>query len=239
MRWCSDEIERRSQRSRKSSLDFQASQSDPTLLPNRMATTTERRPTVAQQKAAADTLGAAFARDPFMSYVLPDAPSRERKLAKLFLPTMRCGLRYGGVEVNPDGKAALTWLSGGDFPLRLSQVIRSGLIWTPLNIGFSATQRLEDHEDVCDRELLNRAPAGFAYLWIVGVHPEARGQGLGRLVIQSALNNMRTRGHTACLLRTDTEKNVSFYEHLGFQQIHSDTVPGSNLPYWLFSQDLV
>ena len=204
-----------------------------------MVTTTERLPTVAQPKAAAETLGAAFARDPFMSQVFPDSASRAQKLAKLFLPTLRCGLRYGGVEVNPEGKAALTWLSGENFPLRLAQIVRSGLIWTPLKIGFSATQRLEEHEAVCDRELQKRAPAGFAYLWIVGVHPEARGQGLGRQIIQLALDSMRDRGHTACLLRTDTEKNVSFYKHLGFKLLHEDTVSDSQLPYWLFSQELV
>ncbi|MEM9568964.1 MAG: GNAT family N-acetyltransferase [Cyanobacteria bacterium P01_E01_bin.34] len=204
-----------------------------------MLTTIERSPTAAQQRAAAHSLGAAFASDPFMSHVLQNSESRARKLAKLFLPTLRCGLRYGGVELAPDRQAALTWLSGENFPLRLSQIVRSGLVWAPLNIGFSAFQRLEDHESVCDREVLSRAPAGFAYLWIVGVHPEAKGQGWGRRVIQSALESMRNSGHTTCLLRTDIEKNVSFYEHLGFEQIYSDTVPGSNLPYWLFSQELV
>ena len=204
-----------------------------------MVITTERLLTVAQKKAAAEALGAAFARDPFMSYVFPDSASRAQKLATLFLPTIRCGLQCGGVEVHSEGKAALIWLSGENFPLRFSQVLRSGLIWTPLKIGFHAFKRLEDHEAVCDRELLNRAPKGFAYLWLVGVHPDASGQGLGRQLIQAVIDSMRNRGHTACLLRTDTEKNVSFYKHLGFKLLHSDTVPASKLPYWLFSQDLV
>lgn len=173
-----------------------------------------------------------------MTYLFPNAATRTSQLTKLFLPVIRCSLRYGGVEVAPEGGGALAWLSGEYFPLRFSQIARSGLIRTPLLIGLSAFERLQGHETVCDHELKKRAPNGFAYLWVVGVYPKAMGRGLGKQMIQSALSAMRSCGHSACLLRTDNERNVSFYEHLGFKPIHTDIAPHSSLRYWVLSQEL-
>lgn len=195
--------------------------------------------TATQQKTAAVALAAAFAQDPFMVYVFPNAKTRVQQLTKLFLPTIRCGLRYGGVEVAPEGNGALVWLSGQYFPLRWPQIIRSVLIWTPVAIGLPAFIRLEGHEIACEQELKKRAPEGFAYLWVLGVHPQAAGRGLGKQMMQSALQAMRSRGHSACLLRTDNEKNVPLYQHLGFQQIHTAVGPNSGLQYWVLSQDLM
>lgn len=194
--------------------------------------------TATQQKAAAAVLGEAFSQDPFMAYVFPNATTRVQQLTKLFLPIIRCSLCYGGVEAAPEGGGALAWLSGENFPLRFSQIARSGLIWTPLRIGLSAFERLQGHETVCDHELKKRAPNSFAYLWVVGVAPKAVGRGLGKQMIQSALSAMQSRGHSACLLRTDNERNVSLYEHLGFKLIHTDIAPNSKLRYWVLSQEL-
>jgi ribosomal protein S18 acetylase RimI-like enzyme len=73
---------------------------------------------------------------------------------------------------------------------------------------------------------------------VVGVSPEAAGQGYGRRVIQSALATMKNRGHSSCLLRTDNEKNVAIYTRLGFKPIHSAIVPKSNLPFWILFREL-
>ena len=194
--------------------------------------------TIAQQKTIAGALGSAFSHDPFMSYVFPRAETRAQQLTKLFLPVIRCGLLYGGIEVAPGDRGAAVWLSGHYFPLRLSQLVRSGLIWTPLSIGLSAFERLQGHESVCEHELKERATPGFAYLWLVGIAPEATGRGLGRQMIQAALSSMQSHGHSACLLRTDKERNLSFYTHLGFKQIHTDIVSESKIRYWLLSQEL-
>jgi ribosomal protein S18 acetylase RimI-like enzyme len=194
--------------------------------------------TASQQKRAAQVLSRAFSRDPFMAYVFPDAQRREQKLAALFQPVIRCSQRYGGVEVTTGGEGVLGWLSGEYFPLGLSQLVRTGMISIPLRIGPPAFLRLQGHEDVCDSALEQRATKGFAYLWVVGISPEAAGQGYGKQVIQSALAAMEHRGHSSCLLRTDNEKNVAIYKRLGFEPIHSATVPNSNLPFWILSQEL-
>ena len=194
--------------------------------------------TAVEQKVAAEALGAAFSKDPFMTYVFPDATTRTQNLANIFQPILRCSTRYGGVEIAPDGRGALAWLPGEYFPLRLPQLVRSGMVWTPLLMGLSAFDRLQIHETACEHELIERAPHGFAYLWLLGVDPKAAGHGLGKQMVRAALSKMRHRGHSTCLLRTDNEHNVPLYEHLGFHTIHTDTVSGSQLNYWVLSQDL-
>jgi len=194
--------------------------------------------TVSEQKRAAAVLSRAFARDPFMSYVFPNAQTREQQLTTLFEPVIRCSQRYGGVEMTAGGEGVLGWLSGEHFPLGVSQLVRTGMILTPLRIGLPAFFRLQGHDGDGEKALEQRAPKGFAYLWVVGVSPESAGQGYGKQVIQSALETMRRRGHSSCLLRTDNEKNVAIYERLGFKPIHSAIIPKSNLPFWVLFQEL-
>lgn len=50
---------------------------------------------------------------------------------------------------------------------------------------------------------------------------------------------MRQQGYSTCWLRTETPKNVGFYEHLGFQQVHNEIPSASGQQYWLMSQDLM
>ncbi len=195
--------------------------------------------TALQQSAAAEALGAAFCQDPFMSYVFPNAAAREENLKKLFEPVIRCTLCYGGVEFSPGGDGVLLWIAGEKLPLTLPMIVRSGLIWTPLKVGMPAFKRLQDHEAFCDREVKKRAPDGFAYLWVVGIHPRSCGKGIGKQLIQAALSAMRRCGHSVCLLRTDNQKNVPLYEHLGFTQVQTGRVPESEIPYWVLSQTLI
>ncbi|MGR3277876.1 GNAT family N-acetyltransferase [Acaryochloris marina NIES-2412] len=195
--------------------------------------------TSVQQKTAAAALGHSFAQDPFMAYLLPNVATRVQQSTQFFLPMIRASLRYGGVEVSPDGGGALLWVSGKYFPFRLSQIVQSSLRSIPLTLGLSAFKRLQVHEKVCEHALQTKAPASFAYLWVVGVHPSHAGQGCGKQLIQSALDSMRSSGHSTCLLRTENPRNVGLYEHLGFQQIHTDTPPSSHLQYWLLSKALV
>ncbi|WP_228025087.1 N-acetyltransferase [cf. Phormidesmis sp. LEGE 11477] len=173
-----------------------------------------------------------------MSYVFPNAVAREKNLAKVFLPLIHCNLQYGNVELTRNGQGILLWISGDRLPLTLPMLACSGMIWMPFRIGQPAFNRLESHEAFCDREIEKRALKGYAYLWVVGVHPKFAGKGFGAQMIQSALSNMQRCGRTACVLRTDNYKNVALYEHLGFEQIYAGTEPSSQLPFWMLSHAL-
>jgi ribosomal protein S18 acetylase RimI-like enzyme len=109
---------------------------------------------------------------------------------------------------------------------------------TPLYIGLAAFNRLQGHETYCEHEIKELSPDGFAYIWSLGVSPKATGRGFGGQMIQAALSAMRSSDHSACLLKTENQRNVSLYEHLGFKKIHIDIVPDSRLRYWIFLKEL-
>jgi len=191
-----------------------------------------------QRKVVSELLGDAFSQDPLMTYVFPDPITRIKLLRKLFLPTVRCSHRYGGVEVTSGGEGALTWLSGEYFPLRLPELVWSGMILTPLDIGLAAFKRLQGHETYCEHEIKKLSPDGFAYIWSLGVSPKSTGKGFGGHLMQTALTAMRSRGHSACLLKTESQRNVSLNEHFGFKKIHANIVPESGLRYWVLRKEL-
>lgn len=59
------------------------------------------------------------------------------------------------------------------------------------------------------------------YIQIIGVHPDCRGKGLFRQVIQPALDICDRQGLTA-LIDTHNEKNVSIYKRFGFELVNTD-----------------
>lgn len=214
-----------------------------------MVTQLERHPltveskkllTAEQQRAASLVLGQAFEKDFFMTYMLPDANTRVQRLTKLFLPLIRCSQRYGAVDIAPGGGGVLAWAPGKVFsgPIKFLELFRSGMLWVPLSLGLSAFNRLKVHDDVCEHALIKHAPKDFAYIWAVGVRPDQAGKGLGKQLIQSALNEMRHQGYTTCWLRTENPSNVGLYKHLGFQQVHTEIPSGSGQQYWLMYQTL-
>ena len=196
--------------------------------------------TTEQQKTAASVLGQAFAKDAFMTYVFPDVDSRIEKLTQIFLPLIRTSLRHGGVERTPGNGGVLAWAPAKVFsgPLKILELVRSGMVWLPASIGLSAAQRLIAHDHTCEAALIHHAPKDFAYIWAVGVRPDQAGKGLGKQMIQAALNDMRQQGYKACWLRTENPKNVGLYKYLGFQQVHIETPASSGMQSWLMVQDL-
>ncbi|MEM6452364.1 MAG: GNAT family N-acetyltransferase [Cyanobacteria bacterium P01_D01_bin.105] len=193
-----------------------------------------------QQKEAATVLGQAFDKYPFMSYVLPDATTRVQKLTKLFLPLIRSSCRHGSVIIAPGDGGVLTWVPGSVFSGRekFLDLFRSGMLGVPLSLGLSAFKRLIVHDEVCEVALLQHAPQDFAYIWAVGVRPDQAGKGLGSKMVRAALDEMRQQGYSTCWLRTETSKNVGLYEHLGFKQVLTDILSGSQQQYWLMFQNL-
>lgn len=85
--------------------------------------------TSVQQKTAAAALGQSFSQDPFMTYLLPNAATRVQQLTKLFLPLIRCSLRYGGLKLLQKGAVRscgfLVNISPSDY-LKLLKVLYAG-----------------------------------------------------------------------------------------------------------------
>lgn len=78
----------------------------------------------------------------------------------------------------------------------------------------SATVELFDVIGDDEREL----PPDWAFLRMVGVHPDAQGRGIGKALVQSVITRVRAVGKRALGLRTTPQMEVAhrLYESLGF-----------------------
>jgi GNAT superfamily N-acetyltransferase len=71
----------------------------------------------------------------------------------------------------------------------------------------------------------------FLYVLVVGVVTERQGKGFGRKLIDTAIEKSEREGHHL-YLETETEENVTVYEHFGFRLIKRVTLPILELPMW-------
>lgn len=74
--------------------------------------------------------------------------------------------------------------------------------------------------------------AGAWYLSILGVHPDARGQGLAQRLLMLTLERA-DRLHTSTYLETFNSLSLAFYRRLGFTNELSLFEERTGRPYWL------
>jgi ribosomal protein S18 acetylase RimI-like enzyme len=182
---------------------------------------------------AAATLAAAFHGGRLFSWAVPDPAVRAARLPWLFEGTLRHCRRYGHVLRVGDVDAVAGWVPGDRLALRPLDLLRTGLVATPLRLGPRATLRVEQHEKPTERRLLAALTADTAYLWVLGTRPDAQGTGAGARTLRGALSSMAGAGYSRCLLRTDDAPNVGFYERHGFEVVEHLTDLPSGLPAWI------
>lgn len=80
-------------------------------------------------------------------------------------------------------------------------------------------------------------PSGAWYLSIIGIDPEAQGQGTGARLLKPTLSEADAAG-AACYLETFSPRNIRFYERLGFRSVASQIEPCTAAPYVIMRRDV-
>ena len=190
------------------------------------------RPLNQTHAAASRVLAESFCCDPLMRAVFGSHSRPVDLMSKLYKPIIRYCELYGEFTLHSSEQGAIGWLPAicaDAGPVRLA---RSGLFAAPILIGPTAFWRLAAHERRCMsglREQLKRTDT--AYLWFVGVRLEARREGIGRALVDQALEVMG-KGHDRCVLKTENEDNLSFYQKLGFKIIRSRPPLPGQVRWW-------
>ncbi|MEU0495969.1 GNAT family N-acetyltransferase [Mycobacterium sp. NPDC006124] len=192
-----------------------------------------RPATRADVKALSRTLGRAFADDPVMCWMLPDAERRTRKLHSLFAAlTRHHHLARGGVEVVTDdhggiGGAAL-WDPPGAWRHTRGEELRAmpSLIWT---FGRSLQR------GVVVEEMMKQAhpEEPHWYLAVIGSDPTVRGKGFGQVLMQSRLDRVDAE-HAPAYLESSNPDNLPYYQRFGFEVTGEIKLPGGPAlwPMW-------
>lgn len=182
---------------------------------------------VRHEAGAARALGAAFADDPAILYLLG---RRDEEGARW---CMRQGVRLAvahgiGFVACEDERilGASYWVPPGVSPLGGTlQQLRMGGWEAPLVLGARGTAReLWREEDLARRFAKHLATPSW-YLDLLGVDPSAQGRGLGKALVAPMLARADQEGVPTVLV-THKEANLDYYRRLGFEVVSDETLRG-------------
>lgn len=124
--------------------------------------------------------------------------------------------------------AAVLFVSPEEKSLDLLTYIKAGglkLVW---NFGISGAARMQSFETFAEKIKKKYKTNNCWYLFGFVSRREKRGQGYGGKVLSPVLSYFDRTGQD-CYLETLDEKNISLYEHFGFELMESANLPGSQL----------
>ncbi|KAF0701639.1 Aste57867_7934 [Aphanomyces stellatus] len=183
---------------------------------------------------AADVLATAFLHYPPFDFAFEgeNEEAQARKLRILFRCCVQAARLFGGIVQTEDKNGALLWLPGPKASLGLCDELRSGMGMLPFQLGFRQTWRLS--QDGIMQYILQHANVErMGYIWLVGVDAKCQGKGYCRILMEQAMDEMKSQGMTECWLSTDTETNVKRYERLGFDVVHMKLGQSSGHTAWI------
>ena len=183
--------------------------------------------TSAQRRAMAQSLGDAFFDDPVMSWVLPDAAGRRRRLAGLFATLLQGHyLPLGTVWTTPDAAGAALWAPPGKAVVAPTTVLRYG----PRLIAAMGRRSLIGLQALTHVERLHPKEPHW-YLGVLGTRTSSQGKGIGSAVLGPALERCDQEG-IAAYLESSKESNIAFYRRHGFEVTGEIPLPRGGPTVW-------
>jgi GNAT superfamily N-acetyltransferase len=186
-----------------------------------------------QQDRAGTVLGRAFEFDPLWTGIFPDPDRRPALLVAMFTAVTAATIAAEGVaETTPGADAVALWLPPGrDLRLRSLLSSRFALPRFVMRLDAPERRRMMAVLRRLGRRKKDLMPDPHWYLSAVGVIPERQHRGLGSSLVRSGISRADRDG-VAVYLETETEANVRFYEHLGFEIREQITAAGLGIPVW-------
>ena len=177
--------------------------------------------------AAADLLGRAFVGEPMLrwSHGGSDDDLAERIAAEFLLldPFL---IAHEMLWTVPDLLGVAAWIPPGDLAVQWQATSEAN---AEVNRGLADGGRHRDSMWEWVESRLPDEPQWF--LDHVGVEPHARGQGIGRALIDFGLARADADGVTAAL-ETGTAANVPYYERFGFVVVDEGDAPDGGPRIW-------
>ena len=183
---------------------------------------------------AGAVLSRAFLDDPLWVAVMRDQQMRQVRLAEMFTALARTTVAARGVaETTPGLVAVAFWLRPGK-DIGWWAMVKSGMAMPRFTMTLPGEERRRMMAVL--RQLDQRRRQLMAephwYLTAIGVEPEHRGEGFGSALVRSGMTRSDREG-TPIYLETETQDNVGYYQHLGFDVIEQTVATGLGLPVWL------
>jgi ribosomal protein S18 acetylase RimI-like enzyme len=191
-----------------------------------------------QVDEAADLLSRAFETTPDYSHMFPDPYTRRDALRGFMRAPVRDAEDEGTCWAASDGRVLVgvaAWQAPGRYPWSLGRNLRA--LPNILSVlrhapgSFRNLMRFGSNIDAHfpkDRRLW--------YLQVIGVSPEAQGLGVGKKLMEPAID-LADREQVPCYLETSNPEAVPFYERVGFDIDAKEVELMEGGPtYWLMTR---
>ena len=186
-----------------------------------------RLATRADLPAIAATLAEAFVDDPVKQHLTGVSHVPPSRSLPFFDAFTRMQMPKGHVyvaEVDGDVRGAALWSPPGQWRVPTGSILR----WGPRFVRMYG-RRFPANLNVLKTVEKHHPHEPHYYLEVLGVHPAAQGQGLGRLLVDEMVA-IGDREGVPLYLENSKEKNLAFYGRHGFQARTSVHLPGRDGP---------
>jgi ribosomal protein S18 acetylase RimI-like enzyme len=178
---------------------------------------------------ASALLARAFQDDPAWGWVLPNPKRRAALLPWLF----QTGFEIADAQVWTTGGDLLgvaRWMPPGKPDVHVGAMLRA-LIATPLRVR-EATNRFFAYGRAVEALRAQAVPEPHWYLAGIGVDPPFQRRGVGGALLGPGLTAAEEAG-LPCALLTNSERNLPFYGHHGFEIVLEGRTPENGPRAWM------
>lgn len=191
----------------------------------------------ADYATAGEVLGKAFLNDPLWTATITDPERLPQTLLDMFTSTIKTTVASEGVAETTQGmEAVAVWLPPGR-EINFLSILRSGL--DMLRFGMSVPSQDRKRMNGVLRQLSRKkkelVPEPTWHLVAIGVDPAHQGKGFGSAMVRFGMMKADETG-SPIYLETETEDNVRFYRHLGFEVLEEIEVEAVGVPMWLMKR---
>jgi ribosomal protein S18 acetylase RimI-like enzyme len=120
------------------------------------------------------------------------------------------------------------WLPFKVYKEKFFQALICSIKGKMYKLGMEASRRVKPIRDTNNKAHLEFSPSDHWYLQTLGINPPYQGKGYGTILMRYMLEKV-DENPLPVFLETSTERNVRFYERLGFNVMKKYSVPGTDV----------
>jgi len=179
-----------------------------------------------------EVLVKAFRNYPLFQYYFPTESIREKISNYVLSFAVYSGISYGEVyATSPNMEGIAVWIPSNNYPLTFWKLLRSVPISKIFGLGRYGGSKMKNFNEYIDSVHQRLVPFKHWFLQAIGVAPRFQGKGYASELLRPMLSKI-DKEQIPCYLETIDKKNVSIYEHFGFEIIDKSIVPETRFTNW-------
>lgn len=171
-----------------------------------------KKATKTEKQLVTKILVESFSQNASVNYIIKKDNKKTERIHALMEYSFEICLMFGEVFLSDDNKACALIV----YPEKKKTTLKSILLDAGLifrSVGFGNISKTLKREKLIS-SIQPKIP--MAYLWFIGVDPEAQGRGIGSTLLQEVIDYCNTNNRPI-YLETSTVKNLPWYDKFRFE----------------------